>query len=189
MRLSSASTWDAGKPIGYPKEVEPRSGQNMAQMGACQAHVAAPAKPLNLTGAQRQAALSLPSFTWSGGADSYPLPTIARTVPPALSLNFCSMGCWEPVAGFEPMTRCLGGSRSARVYCPPRCAGVHARRMSPRSPTRCGFRMVPVIQSGSPSWLSKIEKGHSRLEEWPLQIRLNSGFVLVSPEGLEPSTR
>jgi hypothetical protein len=45
VRLSSASPWDAGQPIGYPKEVEPCRGQNMAQMGSSQAHIAAPAQP------------------------------------------------------------------------------------------------------------------------------------------------
>ena len=45
MRWSSSGTWYARQPIGYAEEVESCRGQNMAQMGPCQAHVAAPAQP------------------------------------------------------------------------------------------------------------------------------------------------
>ena len=98
-------------------------------------------------------------------------------------------GCWEPVVEFEPTTRCLSGSGSAWVKCPLLCAGVHTRRCLHVFVSS----VVPRIVSRHPlwlsSWLSNIEKGHSSIEEWPLQVPMDSGFVLVSPVGLEPTTR
>ena len=68
-------------------------------------------------------------------------------------------------------------------------AGVHTRRCLLVFVSSAVPRMVSCHPLWLPSWLSNIEKGHSPCEEWPLPMRLNSGFVLVSPEGLEPSTR
>jgi hypothetical protein len=126
---------------------------------------------------------SLLSFTWSGGADAYLLPAIARTASLALSLHFSGMGCWEPVVEFEPMTRCLGASGSAGVNCPPRCASVRTHR--------CLLVLVPAVAlewpRGSPLWLSKIKNGHSSIEEWPLQMPMNPGFVMEPVVGFEPT--
>ena len=116
------------------------------------------AQSLTLASVRRKAALSLLMLTWTGGADSCLLPVIARTAPLALSLNFSSLGCWEPVVGFEPTTCCLGASGSAWVNCLPLCAGVHTRRCLLVFVSSVVPEWSPVIHGGSPLLAVKIEK-------------------------------
>ncbi len=79
---------------------------------------------------------------------------------------------------FRSQWICLG-QLSTTMY-----AGVHTRR--------CFLVYVPSValewSRDSPLWLSKAKKGHSSLEEWPLQLPLNSGFVWEPAGGFEPST-
>jgi hypothetical protein len=109
--------------------------------------------------------LSLLTCAWTSGVDSYLLQAIARTAPWALSLNFSSMGYWEPVVEFEPTTRCLAGSGSTWVTCPPMCAGVQKRRCFLVLVPSVVLEWSPVIHGVRLFWLSTSKKGQSSHED------------------------
>ena len=64
-------------------------------------------------------------------------------------------------SGFEPMTRCLAGSGSARANFPPLCAGVRKRLCLLVFVSSVVPRIVSRHPLWLPSWLSISKKGHS----------------------------